>query len=83
MFSCSRFFKPSFDAKIIIWRCFNVIHEIEKYKYWSINKPKIREWGERVPNRSKSKESSQSQESSKHSRDISAIQKDEGKQWLF
>ena len=56
---------------------------IEEYKNWNIKKPKIKESGERVSSRSRSKESSQSQESSKHSRDVSAIQKDEGKQWLF
>ena len=52
---------------------------IEEYKNWRINKRKIRESRDRVPSRSRSKESSQSQESSKHSHDVSAVQKDEGK----
>ena len=56
---------------------------IEEYKNWSIIKPKIRESRDRVPSRSRSKESLQSQEAPKHFRDVSAIQKDEGKQWLF
>ena len=56
---------------------------IEEYKNWRINKRKIRESRDRVPSRSRSKESLQSQEAPKHFRDVSAIQKDEGKQWLF
>ena len=56
---------------------------IEEYKNWNINKRKIRESRDRVPSRSRSKESLQSQESPKNSRDVLAIQKDEGKQWLF
>ena len=53
---------------------------IEEYKNLNIKKRKIRESRDRVPSRSRSKESLQSQEAPKHFRDVSAIQKDEGKQ---